>query len=81
MVFYNVRRSNDFFTILSACKGKIDIVGSDGQLVEYKKSRELPDGSAHNCFDGMIRHIELKFDDAEDLERMLSYIMNEKRSA
>ncbi|MCR5774398.1 MAG: hypothetical protein K6G42_04875 [Lachnospiraceae bacterium] len=79
MRFYNIRRSQDFFTTLSNCTGKVDIVKENGNVVEYSGNKN--EDSDLICFDGSIRFIELKFQKTEDLDRMLSFIMNEKRSA
>ncbi len=77
MTFYNVRRSKDFFENLSRCKGRIDIVKDNGSIISFDSGSKNEFG----CFDGLIRYIEVRFHNPEDANRMLSFMLNEKRSA
>lgn len=81
MTIYNIRNSKKFFSRLSECRGAVEIVGDDGRTVEYSGNRSEAAENEFNCFDGTIKQIELKFHNVEDLEQMLGYIMNERRSA
>ena len=81
MTIYNIRNSKKFFSRLSECKGAVEIVGDDGRTVEYSGNRSEAAENEYKCFDGTIKHIELKFHNAGDLEQILGYIMNERRSA
>ncbi len=79
MKFYNIRRSNDFFKVLSGCKGKVNIVTEEGIEIDFSGRKDRH--SELCCIDGMIRKIEVRFQREDDLYRMLGYIMNEKRTA
>ena len=79
MKFYNIRRSNDFFKVLSGCKGKVNIVTQEGIEIDFSGR-----GNRHSelcCIDGTIRQIEVRFQREDDLNMMLGYIMNERRTA
>ena len=73
MIFYNIKKTKDFFEKLRGCEGQIEIVGNDGSVTPF----------SHGlcCIDGSIEQIELRFQKTEDLDRMLNFAMNEKRSA
>ncbi len=77
MTFYNIRRSREFFEKLSECDGKVDIVGENGSTVEYLNNNK----NITECFDGMIRRIEIRLHTPEDINRMMNFMINEKRSA
>ncbi|MBO5551712.1 MAG: hypothetical protein J5966_07110 [Lachnospiraceae bacterium] len=81
MKIYNIRRSKDFFKKLADCKGEVQIVGEDGKAVRCVGSTEAFLQSELSCFDGVIPQIEVKFQRPEDLDGMLNFIMNERRSA
>lgn len=36
MIFYNIRHAKEFFSELSKCTGRIDIVSSDGSIEVLK---------------------------------------------
>lgn len=79
MIFYNIHGSKEFFTKLSGCDGKVDIVSDDGNVREFMSGKASPQGGEWNYFDGTIKKIELKFHDPEDLVEMLMYV-HDKRS-
>lgn len=73
MKFYNITKTRDFFEKLRDCEGQIDIIGNDGSIIPF--------GSGLCCIDGTIRQIELRFQNTEDLDMMLNFTLNERRSA
>ena len=79
MIFYNIHGSKEFFSKLSRCDGRIDIVSDDGNITEFMGSNASRRNTEWNYFDGTINKIELKFHDPEDLVEMLMYV-HDKRS-
>ena len=69
MKFYNIKKSRAFFEKLNTCEGQIDIIGNDGSITPF--------GSGLCCIDGTITQIELRFQNTEDLDRMLHFALNE----
>ena len=79
MIFYNIHGSKEFFTKLSGCDGRVDIVSEDGKSTEFMNGKNSPKGAEWNYFDGTLKKIELKFHDPEDLVEMLMYV-HDRRS-
>ncbi len=78
MIFYNIRRPKEFFSEISKCTGRIDIISSDGNIEVLKDaSGPLADEKWNDC-DGIINQLELKFHNPEDLVEMLMYITNRR---
>ena len=78
MIFYNIHHAKEFFSELSKCTGRIDIVSSDGSIEMLKAASEpLADDKWNDC-DEAINQMELKFHSPEDLVEMLMYIMNRR---
>lgn len=81
MKIYNIRKSKDFFNRLSGCEGEVEIISEDGKAVKFTGSKERFWESELSCFDGTIPQIEVKFQKTEDLNRIISFVMNERRTA
>ena len=78
MIFYNIRHAKEFFSEISKCTGRIDIISSDGNIEELKDaSGPLTDEKWNDC-DGIINQLELRFHNPEDLVEMLMYITNRR---
>ena len=78
MIFYNIRQPKEFFSEISKCTGRIDIISSGGNIEELKDaSGPLTDEKWNDC-DGIINQLELRFHNPEDLVEMLMYITNRR---
>ena len=81
MKIYNIRKSKDFFETLSSCEGKVEIIKEDGMVVEFSGCKGSFQSSELSCFNGTIPMLELKFQNIEDLDRILNLIMNQRKTA
>ena len=81
MKIYNIHRSGDFFRNLSKCEGRVSIVREDGNIAEFRGHDKDFQNSELSCFNGTIPKIELKFQKAEDLDRILNFIINQRKYA
>lgn len=78
MIFYNIRHAKEFYSEISKCTGRIDIISSDGNIEALKDEEgHFADDKWNGC-DGIINQLELKFHNPEDLEEMLIYIINRR---
>ena len=78
MIFYSIRHAKEFFSEISKCTGRIDLILSDGNIEVLKDaSGPLTDEKWNDC-DGIINQLELRFHNPEDLVEMLMYITNRR---
>ena len=81
MKIYNIRNSRSFFERLAECSGKVEIIGQNGEIVDFSEKGEKFAGSTLSCYSGFIPSIELRFQYPEDMDDMLGYIMNQRNIA
>ncbi len=78
MKVYNIRDSREFFEKLTSCSGTVELVNEQGTRFPLPKSSLPSDPWLMTCFQGTIKEMELRFQDAEDLNRILNYLMNKR---
>ena len=81
MKIYNIRNSRSFFEKLAECRGKVEIIGQNGEIVDFSEKGEKFAGSALSCYSGFIPSIEVRFQYPEDLNNILGFVMNHRNIA
>lgn len=81
MKVYNIRNTHEFFERLSNCRGIVELVDESGTKLQLTpgngKSGLLPFPQIY----GEIRQLELSFQDGEDCQNILSYLMNRRNKS
>ncbi|MEG0145866.1 MAG: hypothetical protein RR739_07350, partial [Clostridia bacterium] len=62
MKLYNIRKPENLFAKLDACKGNVDIVLSDGQRRDWREQGELVKALWNTMPDSKMDNVEVKLD-------------------
>lgn len=81
MKFYNIRNTREFVERLSACKGSVELVDSNGRHLQLNDETGKTQCFLFPQIYGEIKQIELFFGDAEDSHRMLLWLLNKNNAA
>lgn len=81
MKVYNISDSREFFEKLTACRGTVELVDEKGARLPIPKAPLSSDPGLMTCFRGTIREMELRFQDPEDMDKILHYLMNKRNLA
>ena len=79
MKVQNITDINEFFKVVDSCKGKVELVTSEGDRLNLK-SKLCQYVSLASIFANQINipELELIAYEAEDIDRLLSYMLGEK---
>ena len=80
MTFYNIKDMEGFMNAVNNCKGKVELVTDQGDVLNLKSS--LCKYVALTKLMGAksdIKEIEVKVENPDDVWRILEYVSNEKR--
>lgn len=76
MKVQNITDINKFFQVIDTCKGKVELVTGEGDRLNLK-SKLCQYVSLANIFsNGEIPELELIAYEPEDIEKLISYMMN-----
>ncbi|MEG2389011.1 MAG: hypothetical protein RSC90_10655 [Clostridia bacterium] len=75
MKLYNIRKPENLFAKLDACKGNVDIVLSDGQRRDWHEQGELVKALWNTMPDSKMDNVEVKLDDSDDTMQMIDFLM------
>ncbi|MEF9974671.1 MAG: hypothetical protein RR893_12190, partial [Clostridia bacterium] len=75
MKLYNIRKPENLFAKLDACKGNVDIVLSDGQRRDWREQGELVKALWNTMPDSKMDNVEVKLDDSDDTMQMIDFLM------
>ncbi|MDE6960374.1 MAG: polya polymerase [Lachnospiraceae bacterium] len=81
MKVYNIKDSRDFFEKLSACKGMVEIVTEDKRRIPLITEGAAKELSLMTSFEGTIKEMELFFQNQEDCNRIIQYLINKRHLA
>lgn len=76
MKLINVKDVNKFFDVVNECKGKVELVTNEGDRLNLKSQLTKYVAMANFFSDGTVKELELVTYEPEDLERFVSYMMN-----
>lgn len=76
MKVQNITDINRFFEVVDSCKGKVELVTGEGDRLNLK-SKLCQYVSLANIFsNGEIPELEILAYEPEDIEKLISYMMN-----
>ena len=76
MKVQNITDINRFFEVIDSCKGKVELVTGEGDRLNLK-SKLCQYVSLANIFsNGEIPELEILASEPEDIEKLISYMMN-----
>ncbi len=76
MKVQNITDINRFFEVIDSCKGRVELVTGEGDRLNLK-SKLCQYVSLANIFsNGEIPELEILAYEPEDIERLISYMMN-----
>ena len=76
MKVQNITDINRFFAVIDSCKGKVELVTGEGDRLNLK-SKLCQYVSLANIFsNGEIPELEILAYEPEDIEKLISYMMN-----
>jgi hypothetical protein len=70
-----------FFDVVNSCKGKVELVSEEGDRINLKSKLSQYFSMAKLFSDGMINELEIIAYEQEDVEKLISYMVqgNDKR--
>lgn len=74
MKIANITDVNAFFKVLDECKGKVELVSSEGDRINLKSKLSQYFALATVFSDGYIKELELVATDKDDVERLIKYM-------
>lgn len=74
MKITNITDVNAFFKVLDECKGKVELVSSEGDRINLKSKLSQYFALATVFSDGYIKELELVATDKDDVERLIKYM-------
>jgi hypothetical protein len=81
MKICNITDIEGFFDVVNSCKGKVELVSEEGDRINLKSKLSQYFSMAKLFSDGMIDELEIIAYEHEDVEKLISYMVqgNEKR--
>ena len=77
MKIKNISEPQKFFEMLNQCKGKVELVTSEGDRLNLKSKLSQYVSMAKVFTDGTIGELELIAYEPEDIDKLVKYMMNE----
>lgn len=75
MKIKNITDIERFFEVVDQCKGKVELVTSDGDCLNLKSKLSQYFSLAQIFSDGSIPEIEIKASDPEDMNKLIQYLI------
>ena len=76
MKIQNITNVENFFKVIDECKGKVELVSSEGDRLNLKSQLTQYVALAEIFSGGYIRELELVAYEKEDIERLVEYMIN-----
>ena len=73
----NIRDINKFFEVIDQCRGKVELVTGEGDRLNLKSKLSQYVSLANIFSNGEIPELELIAYEKEDVDRLISFMMNE----
>ena len=74
MKLYNINNIDAFFKAIDVCKGKIELVSSEGDCINLKSKLSQYISIAKLFEDGYMKELELNVYDKDDVVRMMNFM-------
>ena len=78
MKFYNLSDIDGFFKAIDSCKGRVELVTSDGDRLNLKSRLCQFVSFANIIATNPIEEIEIVASEPEDVHRLMQFMMNHK---
>lgn len=75
MKIKNITDIEKFFSVIDKCKGKVELVTSEGDRLNLKSKLSQYFSLAKIFSDGEIEEIEIVASEPEDIEKLLDFII------
>lgn len=76
MKIHNINNVKEFFKVVDECKGKVELVSDEGDRINLKSKLSQYVALADVFNNATISELELVAYDPEDVERLISFMMN-----
>lgn len=76
MKVQNINDIEKFFEVIDSCKGKVELVTGEGDRLNLKSKLSQYVSMANIFSDGTISELELLAYEPEDINKLLSFMMN-----
>lgn len=74
MKLFNINNTDAFFKVIDQCKGKVELVSSEGDCINLKSKLSQYISIAKLFDDGYIKKLELKVYDKDDEIRLMHFM-------
>lgn len=82
MKVQNIKNVKEFFEVIKQCKGKIELVSSEGDRLNMKSTLTQYVALAEIFSNGdVIKEVELVAYEPEDINKLLSYMLGGKNNS
>ncbi|PKM51795.1 MAG: polya polymerase [Firmicutes bacterium HGW-Firmicutes-7] len=75
MKIKNITDIERFFEVIDRCKGKVELITSDGDCLNLKSKLSQYFSLAQIFSDGTIPEIEIIASDADDMKQLIQYLI------
>ena len=72
----NIKNVEEFFKVVDACKGKVELVTGEGDRLNLKSKLSQYVSLANIFSNGEIPELEIVAYEAEDIDRLVNYMIN-----
>ena len=73
----NIKDIKEFFKVIDACEGTVELVSPEGDRINLKSKLTQMISLANVFSNGDIRELELVAHEPKDVERLLNYMMRQ----
>lgn len=77
MKLYNIQNIPQFFSMVDKCKGKVELVTSQGDRLNLKSNLCKYVSFSEIFNDNDLKEVELIFSEPEDSNLLINYLMNQ----
>jgi len=75
MKLHNITNVDAFFKVIDSCKGKVELVSEEGDRLNLKSKLSQYFSMAKLFSDGTINEMEIVAYDAEDIEKLINFML------
>ena len=73
----NIKDIKEFFKVIDACEGTVELVSPEGDRINLKSKLTQMISLANVFSNGYIRELELVAHEPKDVDRLLNYMMRQ----
>ena len=77
MKIYNIKNIDKFFETVDSCKGRVELVTTEGDRLNLKSKLSQYVSMAKLFSDGSIGELELIAYEPDDITKLMNYMMSE----